>query len=152
MAPHIQSYEDCLNYCRQQGMRLSKQRQLILNLLWTTQKHLSVRDIYRHLLAQGAEVGPTSIYQNLNVLSQAGVIERMERAEGCLYSYQTLPHSHVHCLDDGQVMDIMVELPPEITTAIERQTGLKVIDYRIDFYARKLSKTDGSEKRQIYRL
>jgi Fur family ferric uptake transcriptional regulator len=133
-------------------MRLSKQRQLILNLLWTTQKHLSVRDIYRHLLAQGAEVGPTSIYQNLNVLSQAGVIERMERAEGCLYSYQTLPHSHVHCLDDGQVMDIMVELPPEITTAIERQTGLEVIDYRIDFYARKLSKTDSSEKRQIYRL
>jgi Fur family transcriptional regulator, ferric uptake regulator len=137
MAPHLKSYADCLDYCRQQGMRLSKQRQLILNLLWTTQQHLSVRDIYNHLLAQGETIGPASIYQNLDVLSRAGIIERMERAEGCLYSYQTLPHSHVHCLDNGQILDIMVELPPDLVATIEQQIGLRVMEYRIEFYARK---------------
>jgi Fur family ferric uptake transcriptional regulator len=143
MAPHLKSYADCLDYCRQQGMRLSKQRQQILNLLWTSQTHLSVRDIYNRLLTEGVAIGSTSIYQNLDVLSRAGIIERVERAEGCLYSYQTLPHSHVHCLDDGQILDIMVDLPPDLVANIEQQTGLTVMEYRVEFYARKKPDSEG---------
>jgi len=40
----------------------------------------------------------TSVYQNLDVLAKAGVIERIEKVEGCLYSHQNVSHSHVHCL------------------------------------------------------
>ncbi|WP_088888961.1 Fur family transcriptional regulator [Leptolyngbya ohadii] len=135
MAPHLKSYEDCLAYCAQQGMRLSKQRQFILKLLWNTDEHLSARAIYDRLNQQNAKVGHTSVYQNLDALARAGAIERVERAEGCLYSHQTLPHSHVHCLEDGSLFDVVVALPSDLVTAIELQTGLKVIDYRIEFFA-----------------
>lgn len=143
MAPHLKSYEDCLAYCVQQGMRLSKQRQLILKLLWNTNEHLSARVIYDRLSQQNAKVGHTSVYQNLDALAQAGVIERVERAEGCLYSHQTLSHSHVRCLDDGNFFDVMVTLPSDLVMSVELQTGLKVIDYRIEFFACKREETEG---------
>lgn len=137
MAPQLQSYKDSLEYCLKQGMRLSKQRQFILQLLWDTNEHLSASAIYDRLRQQGKNIGHTSVYQNLDVLTKAGVIERIEKAEGCLYSHPTLCHSHVHCLDDGQVIDVMVTLPPEIIAFVEAQMGLVVSDYRIEFFAHK---------------
>jgi Fur family ferric uptake transcriptional regulator len=137
MAPNIESYEACLDYCREQGMRLSKQRQLILKLLWDTNEHLPASAIYDRLRQQGKAIGHTSVYQNLDALAKSGVIERVERAEGCLYSHQTLPHSHVYCLDNGRLFDVMVELPAELIASVEQQFGLKVVGYRIEFFARR---------------
>ncbi len=137
MAAQLQSYEDSLEYCRKQGMRLSKQRQLILKLLWDTNEHLPASAIYDRLRQQGKDIGHTSVYQNLDVLAKAGVIERVEKAGGCLYSHQTLSHSHVHCLDDEQIIDVMVTLPADVIVSVETQVGLKVTDYQIEFFARK---------------
>ena len=141
MAPQLQSYEDSLEYCRKLGMRLSKQRQFILKLLWDTNEHLPASAIYDRLRQQGKNIGHTSVYQNLDVLAKAGVIERIEKAEGCLYSHPTLCHSHIHCLDNGQVIDVMVTLPPEIIAFVEAQMGLEVSDYRIEFFAHKTQQT-----------
>jgi Fur family ferric uptake transcriptional regulator len=137
MAPQPKSYEDALEFCRERGMRLSKQRQFILKLLWDTNEHLTASDIYHRLRQQGKKIGYTSIYQNLDTLVKAGVIERIEKAEGCLFSHPTLCHCHVHCLDNGQVIDVMVTLPQEMIAAVEAQIGLEVRDYRIEFFARK---------------
>lgn len=142
MAPHLNSYEDCLTYCAQQGMRLSRQRQMILRLLWDTNEHLSAKDIYDRLTAQGEKIGQSSVYQNLNALVRAGAIERVEQAECCLYNHQSFTHSHVHCLDDGSLIDITIMLPPELVTAVEAETGLKVIDYRVEFFAHKALEDD----------
>jgi Fur family ferric uptake transcriptional regulator len=135
MAPQFKSYEDALEYCRERGMRLTRQRQFILELLWNTNEHLSASAIYDRLRQQGKEIGHTSVYQNLDVLAKVGVIERIEKVEGCLYSHQNVSHSHVHCLDNGQIIDVMVTLPTEIIASVEAQLGLKVSNYRVEFFA-----------------
>ncbi|MBD2102833.1 Fur family transcriptional regulator [Leptolyngbya sp. FACHB-261] len=135
MAPHLKSYEAALKYCSKQGLRLSKQRQLILKLLWESDEHLLARTIYDRLHQRGEDIGHTSVYQNLDVLSKIGVVERLETAEGCLYSHQTLCHSHVHCLDDGHIVNVMVTLPPEVIAAVEDLLGLEITEYRVEFFA-----------------
>ena len=85
--------------CRQLGMRLSRQRRMVLELLWTDQTHLSARDIFEKLNARGRSIGHTSVYQNLEALQSAGVIECLDRASGRLYGYRSDPHSHLTCLD-----------------------------------------------------
>jgi Fur family ferric uptake transcriptional regulator len=144
MAPPLKSYEETLEHCRQRGMRLSKQRQLILKLLWETEEHLPASVIYDRLRQQGKNIGHTSVYQNLDALSKAGVIERLEKAEGCLYSHKTCCHAHVQCLDDGRIIDVTVTLPPELIAAIEAQLDLQIIDYRIEFFAQTSKGTYGS--------
>jgi Fur family transcriptional regulator, ferric uptake regulator len=141
MAPQLHSYEDSLEYCRELGMRLSRQRQFILKLLWDTDDHLSASTIYDRLRQQGKNIGHTSVYQNLDILAKAGVIERIEKAEGCLYSHPTSCHSHVHYLNDGQIVDVMVALPPEFIASVEEYLGIQVIDYRIEFFAHRPQST-----------
>ncbi|NJN38100.1 MAG: transcriptional repressor [Acaryochloridaceae cyanobacterium CSU_3_4] len=116
-------------------MRLSRQRRSILELLWQAEEHLSARQIYDRLNQEGKDIGHTSVYQNLEALSQQGIIECVERSDGRLYGNLSHSHSHINCLDTHQIIDIQVELPPELIAQIEQQTGVEIADYRVDFYA-----------------
>ncbi len=142
----IRSLEDALNRCQAMGMRLSRQRRFILELLWEAKEHLSAREIYDRLNKQAHSIGHTSVYQNLEALSREGIIECIERSEGRLYGNVSDSHSHVNCLDTAQIMDVHVELPIELIEQIQQQTGVRIVDYRIDFYGyRKAeSATEGS--------
>jgi Fur family transcriptional regulator, ferric uptake regulator len=115
-------------------MRLSRQRRSILELLWQAQEHLSARQIYNRLNQQGKDIGHTSVYQNLEALSQQGIIECVDRSDGRLYGHISDSHSHVNCVDTHQILDIHVQLPDALIAEIEQRTGVKITDYRIDFY------------------
>ncbi|PSB35442.1 Fur family transcriptional regulator [Chlorogloea sp. CCALA 695] len=130
----IRSLEDAVNRCQNLGMRLSRQRRFILELLWQAKEHLSAREIYDRLNHQGKEIGHTSVYQNLEALSSQNIIECIERSDGRLYGNISDSHSHVNCLDTKQILDIEVELPADLLAQIELQTGVKITDYNINFY------------------
>ena len=74
------------------------------------------------------------MYQNLEALSDQGIIECIERADGRLYGNVSDAHSHVNCIDTAQILDVHVELPADLIAQIEAQTGVKITEYRIDFY------------------
>lgn len=133
----IRSLEDAIERCQILGMRLSRQRRYILELLWQAREHLSAREIYDRLNRQGREIGHTSVYQNLEALSEQGIIECLERSDGRLYGHTSDSHSHVNCLDTDQIVDIHVELPESLIRQVEAETGIKVTDYRVDFYGRR---------------
>ncbi len=130
----IHSLEDALNRCQAMGMRLSRQRRFILELLWQAKEHLSAREIYDRLNQQGKAIGHTSVYQNLEALSGQGIIECIERSDGRLYGNISDSHSHVNCLDTDQILDVYVELPEELLKQVEQQTGVRIANYKIDFY------------------
>ncbi|MEM9162773.1 MAG: Fur family transcriptional regulator [Cyanobacteria bacterium P01_F01_bin.4] len=133
----IKSLEDAIERCQVLGMRLSRQRRYILELLWSDQAHLSAREIYDRLNQQGRDIGHTSVYQNLEALSEQGIIECVERSDGRLYGHISAPHSHVNCVDTDQIIDIDIKLPEEIIQQVEAKTGIKITDYRIDFFGTK---------------
>ena len=130
----IRSLEDAVERCQSLGMRLSRQRLFILELLWQTEDHLSAREIYDSLNQQGKNIGHTSVYQNLEALSSQGIIECIERCDGRLYGNISDTHSHINCLDTNKILDVYVKLPEELIKQIETQTGVKITDYRIDFF------------------
>ncbi|AFY71007.1 ferric uptake regulator, Fur family [Thalassoporum mexicanum PCC 7367] len=130
----IATLDDALTRCQDLGMRLSRQRRYILELLWETRKHLSAREIYDRLNHNGKPIGHTSVYQNLEALATNGVIECIERADGRLYGNVTDSHSHVNLNDSNEIVDVMIELPPEIIEQVQAQTDTVITDYRIEFY------------------
>ncbi|BCL37807.1 Fur family transcriptional regulator [Nostoc sp. MS1] len=130
----IRSLEDALERCQTLGMRVSRQRRFILELLWQANEHLSAREIYDRLNQQGKDIGHTSVYQNLEALSSQGIIESIERCDGRLYGNISDSHSHVNCLDTNQILDVHIQLPEDFIQEVEQRTGVKITDYSINFY------------------
>ena len=94
-AKQIQTLEDAFSSCQAKGMRLSRQRRYILELLWEVPQHLSAREIYDKLNQQGKAIGHTSVYQNLEALSRKGIVECIQKADCRLYGNISDPHSHI---------------------------------------------------------
>ena len=118
-------------------MRLSKQRRMVLDLLWQERSHLSARDIFEKLNDQGRNIGHTSVYQNLEALQSAGVIECLDRAGGRLYGYRSDPHSHLVCSESGAIQDLDLVLPAELLNQIEATTGFRIDSYSVLLSGRK---------------
>jgi Fur family ferric uptake transcriptional regulator len=129
--------DDVYRRCRDLGMRLSRQRRMVLDLLWAQKSHLSARDIYEQLNDMGRNIGHTSVYQNLEALQSAGVIECLDRANGRLYGYRADPHSHLTCVDTGEIQDLDVELPPDLLRRIEEHTGFAIESYTLHLAGRR---------------
>ncbi|NQV10982.1 MAG: transcriptional repressor [Cyanobacteria bacterium] len=123
--------------CRELGMRLSRQRRMVLELLWAEKSHLSARDIFEQLNSQGRNIGHTSVYQNLEALQSAGVIECLDKASGRLYGYRSDPHSHLTCLESGAIHDLDVVLPEELVSQIEALTGFEIESYTLQLSGRR---------------
>ena len=122
--------------CRLLGMRLSRQRRMVLDLLWSEATHLSARDIFQKLNTCGRSIGHTSVYQNLEALQSAGLIECLDRANGRLYSYRSDPHSHLTCIETGNITDLDIELPEDLLDQIEAKTGYCIHSYTLQLSGR----------------
>ena len=77
------------------------------------------------------------MYQNLEALQSAGVIECLDRANGRLYGYRSDPHSHLTCLETGAIEDIDVQLPDDLLKQIERRTGFRIESYTLQLNGRR---------------
>lgn len=128
--------EDAYRRCRLLGMRLSRQRRMVLDLLWAERSHLTARDIFEKLNEQGRNIGHTSVYQNLEALQSSGVIECLDRASGRLYGYRADPHSHLTCSQSGSILDLDVKLPADLLNQIEQLTGFTIESYTLQFCGR----------------
>ena len=131
------SVDDVYRRCRDLGMRLSRQRRMVLDLLWVEKSHLSARDIFEKLNNQGRNIGHTSVYQNLEALQSTGVIECLDRASGRLYGYRSDPHSHLTCIDSGAIQDLDVQLPTDLLAQIEQRTGFAIESYSLSLNGRR---------------
>ena len=129
--------DDVYRRCRELGMRLSRQRRMVLDLLWAEKNHLSARDIFEKLNNLGRNIGHTSVYQNLEALQSAGVIECLDRASGRLYGYRSDPHSPLTCIDSGAIQDLDVQLPAELLRQIETHTGYAIESYTLHLTGRR---------------
>ena len=145
-ATATRTLQDAFERCRHLGMRLSRQRRMVLDLLWSEASHLSARDIFEKLNRQGRRIGHTSVYQNLEALQSAGVIECLDRASGRLYGYRNDPHSHLTCLETGAIEDLDVKLPDDLLREIERRTGFDIESYTLQLNGRPRFATGASSK------
>ena len=87
------------------GKRYSKQRELIYQCLMETHEHPTAEMLYNWLKPENPSLSLGTVYRNLNLLADEGIITRMpfpvER-----YDANTEPHPHFRCRKCGAVYDL----------------------------------------------
>lgn len=93
-------------------IRSSKQRQSILDVIERENKHLSAEEIYDHVKVLQPNISLGTVYRNLDLLVELGLISRATFADG-KSRFQAGGESHHHhliCLKCGDIED-MPECP-----------------------------------------
>lgn len=126
---------------RKKNLRPTKARMLILELFQKPEiNHLSCEEVVKTLLKQNKSIGQATLYQNVNLLAEEGVLTRFTGPEGMLLHDAILSHHHhIICKQCGNIMDILIEghcdnLKPYALHPVDDITGWKIDDVILEFY------------------
>src|SRR5689334_12510174 len=96
---------------RERQYKLTSQRQIVLQaFLEHQQEHLSAEEVHNLLRQQSAEIGLATVYRTLELLSELGVLQKMDFGDGrSRYEINetNTPHHHHHliCVACGKVKE-----------------------------------------------
>lgn len=118
---------------KRQGLRYSRPREAILEVFREGRSHLSAENLHQTLKERGEDVSLSTVYLNLNVLKDAGLVREFRGVAGeSLYDHNVTPHHHLICRRTGEVVDVPtieiegVPLGRYLKEKIERETGWRV--------------------------
>jgi Fur family transcriptional regulator, ferric uptake regulator len=119
------------------GQRLTASREALLDALVTAPRPLTIPEI----LDDRPRLAQSSVYRNLVVLEEAGVVHRVvgadEFARWELAEHLTEHHHHLICASCGRVEDVPASAGLErsvaaAAAAIRRSTGFRTEHHRLD--------------------
>ena len=98
------------NRLDENNFKLTKPRQLILDILRKTPKHLSAEDVYMDVGKSYPAVGLATIYRNLQMLVQIGLVLKFDFGDGkARYELSQNPdgihHHHLICKNCNKVIN-----------------------------------------------
>lgn len=108
-------------------MRYSKQRQEILNIVMNSYDHPTAMMIYKRMKNIIPNISLGTVYRNLNILSQKGLIKKISMKDGNdRFDKTVINHNHMYCKYCGKVIDIKAKLNSKQIKKIENETGFKI--------------------------
>ena len=113
------------------GIRLTRQRRVILQVIEGAQRHLDAATILRRAQKIDAGVHRVTVYRTLDLLKRHGLIDELDllhiRGEGHYYeSHGPRDHIHIACLRCGKVREFESHLFERLKRQIERDCGIKI--------------------------
>lgn len=124
-------------YHHQKGMRMTQQRQIILDFLLQAHHHVSMEEIYKALKSKG--VGKVTVFRSLKMMEDAGIVTRVTSPEGKpLYevNYERPHHDHLICIECGSIQEIQWPRVEKIQEQTCRKMGFQPTFHRHEIYGR----------------
>ena len=114
--------DDLAARLREQGLRLTPQRQLILRAVEDL-RHATPDEVLAHVRSQVSSVNASTVYRTLEVLEELGLIRHAHLSDRAPTYHSTRGHVHFHlvCRGCGDVISVdEAEAAPFVTALATR--------------------------------
>lgn len=120
------------------GIRSTRQRAAIADALAGTEDFCSAQELHEILKARGESIGLTTVYRNLQALSQAGQIDVLWDGSGeTRYRHcSSGHHHHLVCRECGTTVEVQAEPVERWAAKIAAQHGFTDINHTVEVFGR----------------
>ncbi len=117
---------------REKGVRLTRQRELLLGLIDKSGEHLDAERLFQLAKAQDPKLNRVTVYRTLKLLKQGGLVDELDLMHygGDQHYYETRmkqEHAHVICLRCGKVEEFFGEPLQRLRRQIESHFGFHIL-------------------------
>jgi Fur family transcriptional regulator, ferric uptake regulator len=131
---NIEGIKDSL---RQRGVRLTRQRQILLDLIDKSGEHLDAEHLYELAKKQDPRLNRVTVYRTLKMLKAGGLVDELDlmHHEGDQHYYETRlkqEHAHVICLRCGKVEEFYGEPLQKLRRQVESHFGFQILIARTE--------------------
>jgi Fur family ferric uptake transcriptional regulator len=116
------------------NMRLTPQRQIILEELGKVTSHPTANEVYDMVRRRLPRIGLGTVYRNLELMADNGIILKLEvGGTQKRFDATVKPHYHIRCSSCGKVNDIEIAVQEQINGVAEKASNYKILGHHIEF-------------------
>ncbi len=130
----MKNRQDVLQALRAAGYKVTPQRRAIIDGVLAADKSLTPQALHASLGEKHPDIGLVTVYRTLDVLSRLGFLCQFQ-PNGATRSFKAGPaehHHHLVCRGCGEVVNFG-HCPRELETTLERETGFRITEHRLEF-------------------
>lgn len=139
MTEKMQQADEMETALRRDGVRLTRQRKVLLQVLAEASDHPDANELHRRAQEVDTTVSIATVYRTLSVLVDQGVIHR-HAFEGGGARFETADephHDHLIDIDTGAVIEFSSDKIERLQAEIAQELGYEVIHHRLELYCRR---------------
>ena len=120
---------------RAAGYKVTPQRMAVYAALAAVDVHPTAEMLFADIHSQYPNMSFATVYKTLNVLSDVGVVRRLDMGEASSrFDATMVPHSHVQCIKCGKVFDVCDLSQNILEEQVKEETGVAVTKHDFYFY------------------
>src|ERR1017187_8741288 len=117
---------------KERGVRLTRQRQILLELIDKTGEHLDAERLYQLAKEKDPKLNRVTVYRTIKMLKTGGLVDELDLMHygGDQHYYETRlkqEHAHAICLRCGKVEEFFGEPLQRLRIQVETHLGFQVL-------------------------
>jgi Fur family ferric uptake transcriptional regulator len=130
-------------YVALKGLRLTRQRELVVAEFLQCRGHLSINELLVRVRRKSPRLGYVTVYRTLKLLEAAGLAvgrqfgdgqTRFELGEGAFGRH----HDHLVCTECGRIVEFENPEIERLQEEVARKLGFEVVSHKLEIYGRCL--------------
>jgi len=124
-----------IDLLRGKGLKVTSQRLAIFNFILSRKDHPTAEQIYQKLRIEYPTISLGTIYKNLHLLEELGLIQELGFNEGSVrYDPDMEAHINMVCSKCGKISDYISEHVKKLWNTVISDLKIKPSGQRIDIY------------------
>ena len=122
---------------KERGVRLTRQRQILLGLIDKTGAHLDAERLYELAKEKDPKINRVTVYRTLKMLKTGGLVDELDlmHLDGGKHYYEartTRDHIHLACVKCGRIQEFESSLFEKLKGQIERERQFSISTVRVE--------------------
>ncbi len=141
------------NYLKRCGLKITQQRLLVAETIFTINQHFTVDSLAEALRAHKDAISRATIYRIVSLMVEAGQLTEHHFNQS-VKVYEHIPrrehHDHIVCQDCGRIDEFVDESIERMQLEIAERLGYELSDHALNLYGRcrDLAKTGSCARRK----
>lgn len=137
--PHIMvkamETKDLKKIAVQRGLKVTGQRQTILDVLSKSTDHPDVEEVFKRASAVDPKISIATVYRTLDLFEELGIIIRHNFGDGKMRVEENWDHHHhLINIDTGEILEFQNEELERLKQKICEEMGFKMVDCRVELF------------------
>ena len=128
--------KDIIEIIRSKGYKMTPQRRAVIKALFECGQFPTAQDILEYAKTINPDMGIDTIYRNLNLLTEIGVLNQIniKSRDVSVFEIVTSHHHHLICLNCGKAECLDYCPVIEDSEKIAQEKDFKIISHSLEFY------------------
>ena len=135
----IKAKDNFRSYLATQGLKSTRQRDIILDEFLRAGAHLSTEELYLRLRTRHPHIGYATVHRTLKLFAECGLAEPRHFGDGQT-RYESSAgaehHDHLICTVCGTIVEFEDRQIEALQDVVARQHGFRIERHRLELYGR----------------